>query len=311
LTGASSFTGYWFVTRLAERGHDVITTFTRSDAAVYGDDVRGQRVRSVVKRSRPLFACRFGDEQFLDVLKCENVDLLCHHGSDVTNYKSPDFDIHNAVSGNTHRATDVAKTLAANGRAALIWTGSVFETGEGAGSDGLPSFSPYGLSKALSAKVLEYYCGAAGVQFGKFVIPHPFGAWEDARFTMYLLRTWSLGDVASVRTPAYVRDNIQASLVAAAYAEFAERLPRGPGVSRTNPSGYVETQGAFTERLAKEMRQRTGWECRLELANQTEFTEPRVRINTQPVDGAALGWDESAAWDEMAQWYMAQIKGTR
>jgi len=77
------------------------------------------------------------------------------------------------------------------------------------------------------------------------------------------------------------------------------------GFQRLNPSGYVESQGDFAERVAREMRPRTKWECRLDCARQTEFEEPRDRHNTQPVDGKALGWDESAAWDEFAQWYMS------
>ena len=41
-------------------------------------------------------------------------------------------------------------------------SGSVFEGGEGSGSQGLPDFSPYGLSKALTAQMFRYYCGTRG-----------------------------------------------------------------------------------------------------------------------------------------------------
>ncbi len=303
-TGASSFTGYWFVTRLALAGHEVRTTFTRNSVADYGDDVRGQRVKRVAEKSQPLFSCHFGDEQFLDCLKKECFELVCHHAADATNYKSPEFDVCGAVANNTRRVQDVLKLLAANSGAALLLTGSFFEGGEGAGSEGLPSLSPYGLSKSLTAEIFSYYCRVLGVPMGKFVIPNPFGPWEDARFTTYLMRTWSKRDVASVRTPSYIRDNIHVSLLAPAYVRFAETLPMaGNGFSQINPSGYVESQGAFAERVAREMRTRTNWECRLECACQSEFEEPRIRLNTDPVDVSAMGWRESAAWDEFAQWY--------
>jgi nucleoside-diphosphate-sugar epimerase len=288
-----------------------VSTFTRDTAAAYGKDIRGERVERVVSCSRPVFGCRFGEAKFVDLIAREKFDVVCHHASEVTNYKFPDFDVQAAVTNNTREVAAVVRELAAKGRAALIWTGSVFEPGEGAGSDGLPSFSPYGLSKAVSGQTLEQHCAAQGVHFAKFVIPNPFGAWEDPRFTFYLMRTWSLGDVASVRTPAYVRDNIHASLLAAAYVAFADSLPRTPGTSRFNPSGYVESQGAFAERVAKEMRGRTGWRCELNLATQTEFEEPRVRTNTQPANGAALGWNEAAAWNEMAAWYHARLGGAK
>jgi hypothetical protein len=51
------------------------------------------------------------------------------------------------------------------------------------------------------------------------------------------------------------------------------------------------------------MRPRLGIPCAVELKRQTEFSEPRVRINTDIPDAAALGWDEAAAWDGMATYY--------
>ena len=92
------------------------------------------------------------------------------------------------------------------------------------------------------------------------------------------------------------------SLLAKAYARFAREVP-ADGFARINPSGYAESQGAFTLRLAQEMRPRLGLPCPVELKKQVDFPEPRVRINTDPADADALGWDESAAWDEMADYY--------
>lgn len=305
-TGASSFTGCWFVSRLASAGHDVRTTFTRGNAEAYGDDLRSRRMKQVAVQSKPLFSCSFGDDRFLEYLKHERIDMLCHHAADATNYKSADFDVCQAVSKNTRRIQEVLKLLAQHSGAAFLLTGSIFEGGEGAGSDGLPPLSPYGLSKSLTAEICKYYCRVLGVPMGKFVIPNPIGPWEDARFTSYLMRTWSTGDLATVRTPAYIRDNIHVSLLTPAYIAFVELLSKNSAAFiQTNPSGYVESQGAFAERVAREMRSRTSWECKLELANQTEFAEPEARFNTDPVDGKSLGWNEPAAWDEFAQWYMA------
>ena len=70
------------------------------------------------------------------------------------------------------------------------------------------------------------------------------------------------------------------------------------GVRRLNPSFYPESQGAFADRVRRESVARLGLPCGLELAAQTEFPEPPVRINTDLCDAAALNWDESTAWDE-------------
>ncbi len=307
-TGASSFTGHWFVLKLAERGHEVWATFTQAGANDYGTDVRGQRVSRVLDKCRPVFACRFGDENFLTLLNDENFDVLCHHAADVTNYRSPEFDIPNAVANNTHRAVEVLQTLAENG-GSLLLTGTFFEPGEGSGSGGLPVFSPYGVSKRQTADIFQRECQAFGVRVGKFVIPNPFGPWEDPRFISYLARTWRAGQIAAVRTPDYIRDNIPVSLLSAAYVEFAEQLPQAGTSTKLNPRGYVESQGAFSQRVAHELRSRTSWECRLEFAVQTVFDEPMERMNTDEVDGQKLGWSESAAWDELAAYYERTLAG--
>jgi nucleoside-diphosphate-sugar epimerase len=184
-----------------------------------------------------------------------------------------------------------------------LLTGTFFERGEGAGSSGLPAFSPYGESKRQTADRFQQECEKLDVRMGKFVIPNPFGPWEEPRFISYLARTWSAGERATVRTPDYIRDNIHVSLLTLAYVAFAEQLPQAATFTKFNPRGYVESQGAFTERVAREMRRRTSWKCEVELAKQTAFDEPRERMNTDALDTDKLGWNESAAWDELADWY--------
>lgn len=302
-TGASSFTGFWFVRELAAAGHNVTASF-RKPVEEYPDDSRRRRITLVSPHCRPVPGCSFGDDRFLDEIRQGSWDLLCHHAADVTNYKSPEFDAVGAVRNNTHNLRSVLEALRAAGCARVLLTGSVFEGGEGAGSQGLPNFSPYGLSKSLTASVFTYYCEQLDMRLGKFVIPNPFGPYEEPRFTAYLMKSWLAGETPNCSSPAYVRDNIPVSLLARAYVRFAESLPATRGFSRLNPSGYVESQGAFTLRVAQEMRSRLNLPCQVELKRQTTFPEPRVRINTDVLDAGAMGWDESAAWDEFANFYL-------
>jgi UDP-glucose 4-epimerase len=300
-TGGSSFTGYWFIRELTAVGHQVTAVFRRRPEE-YSDEVRRQRVVLATEACRPVHGYSFGDEKFLGLIKESSWDILCHHGADVTNYKSPDFDTVGALRNNTHNLAAVLETLRGAGCCRVLLTGSVFEGGEGAGSQGLPDFSPYGLSKALTAQAFRYYCGRAGLSLGKFVIPNPFGPYEEPRFTAYLIKNWLAGTTPNCSSPAYVRDNIHVSLLAKAYVQFVQELPAS-GFTRLNPSGYAESQGSFTLRLAREMGPRLGLPCPVELKTQIDFTEPRIRINTDPSDADTLGWNESAAWDELAHYY--------
>ncbi|MCK6549015.1 NAD(P)-dependent oxidoreductase [Myxococcota bacterium] len=303
-TGASSFTGYWFVKTLVAAGHEVVATI-RQKPETYADEVRRQRTEKVLALAKPIWGASFGDDAFVDALK-GGFDVLCHHGADVRNYRSPDFDTAQAFATNTHNLPKVLDALKAGGGSKVLLTGSVFENDEGAGSEGLGAFSPYGLSKALTYQSFRFYAATKGVTLGKFVIPNPFGPYEEARFTQYLVKTWFDGKVAGVKTPAYVRDNIHVSLLASAYAKFAASLPAGGGLVRLGPSGYVESQGAFARRFAAEMEKRLGVACGLDLSVQTEFTEPRVRINTDLVVDPT--WSESAAWDDLAAYYKQVFK---
>ena len=303
-TGGSSFTGMWFIRELAAAGHEVTAVFRRP-AGEYADAVRRRRVALAVEVSRPVFGPSFGDDRFLALIAEGGWDLLCHHAADVTNYKSPDFDAVAAVANNTRNLAAVLAALKAAGGRRVLLSGSVFEGGEGAGSQGLPHFSPYGLSKALTAEIFRFECARAGVGLGKFVIPNPFGPYEEPRFTAYLMKSWLAGATPNCSSPAYVRDNIHVSLLARAYARFAGEVPAA-GFARANPSGYAESMGAFTLRLAQEMRPRLGLPCPVELKKQADFPEPRVRINTDPADADVPGWDEAVAWDEMARYYRQQ-----
>jgi nucleoside-diphosphate-sugar epimerase len=298
-TGASSFTGFWFVRTLAAAGHQLVCPVTRSLDDY--TEVRRRRVELLRPLCRFVPGTTFGVENFL-ALAGEKFDLLCHHAAEMTNYRSPDFDALQALQRNSLNARAVLKAL----QCPVVLTGSVFENDEGAGEGDEPlrAFSPYGLSKGLTFQYFRHYCHAADVTLGKFVIPNPFGPFEEPRFTAFLMKNWKAGKPAEVKTPDYLRDNVHADLLADAYVKFAEKTATaGEPLLKTNPSGYVEKQGEFAQRVAREVKSRLGWTCELKLAKQEDFSEPLDRHNTEPAAALAPGWNESKAWDAFAQFY--------
>jgi len=301
LTGASSFTGLWFARKLAMAGHTVVAPLKGARSAYSG--LRGERVAQLSGVVEVVEACPFGSAAFIELTNSGTWDLLCQHASRVGDYRNPDFDVTAAVAENTNNLADVLKIMSKRGFGGVVLTGSVFEPDEGAGESPLRAVSPYGLSKGLTWHYYRYLSETMGFTLGKFVIPNPFGPYEEPRFCNYLIRSWLKGEVPTVRTPLYVRDNVHVDLLANAYAAFAGELPARRGQVRFNPSFYVESQGAFTARVAAEMAPRLGIDCPFTLLEQKEFDEPKVRINTDRLDGAALGWSESEAWDAEADFY--------
>jgi UDP-glucose 4-epimerase len=299
LTGGSSFTGLWFARSLARKGHEVVATLKGRDYP----ELRGDRVIELRRVAEVIDDCPFGSARFLDVAKAGSWDLFCQHAARTGDYRNPDFNVAAAVAENTHDLPVVIKTLLERGLAGVVLTGSIFEQDEGAGNSPLRAFSPYGLSKGLTWQYFRFLSETMQFNLGKFVIPNPFGPYEEPRFCNYLLQSWFKGQVPAVRTPLYVRDNVPVDLMATAYAKFAEDIASSRGITRLNPSFYVESQGAFTKRFAAEMASRLNMPCPVELATQSEFIEPMVRVNTDRLDEASLSWDESSFWDAEADFY--------
>jgi len=300
-TGASSFSGMWFVKELAHAGHAVTAIFKRPLDAY--DGLRRKRIEQIIPLCTPIYNTSFGDDQFLSAAASKPWDIFCHHAADVTNYRSPDFNVANALAANTFNLKTVLATLKQTGCRKVLLTGSVFEQNEGSGCNDLRAVSPYGLSKGLTAETFAYYTAIMEMKLAKFVIPNPFGAYEEGRFTSYLAQTWLKKQSAAVNSPLYERDNIPVDLLAKAYVSFASDLDEDLGFQKFNPSFYMESQGSFTHRFAQELSQRFALPCRFDLKNQVDFSEPLTRVNTNPIDWQRLGWDEKSFWDELATFY--------
>lgn len=306
LTGGSSFTGLWFARSLAAAGHSVVAPL-KGLASDYSG-LRGERVAELRPVVEVVENCPFGSPSFLDLACTGTWDILCQHAARTGDYRNPDFDVLGAVAENTHNLVAVLKAMSGRGLAGVVLTGSIFEQDEGAGDTPLRAFSLYGLSKGLTWQFYRFLSQTMGFPLGKFVIPNPFGPFEEPRFCNYLIQSWLKGEVPTVRTPLYVRDNIPVDLLAAVYASFVKEVPGQKGVIKLNPSFYVEPQGAFAARFATEMASRLAIACPVTLLQQSEFGEPIVRINTDRIDGAALGWSEAAAWDAEAEFYKARVR---
>jgi UDP-glucose 4-epimerase len=301
LTGASSFSGYWFATKLRAAGFEIVAPLRSAPSAYEG--VRGERVQKLGAVATIVPDCLFGCPRFMDLLSNERFDVLCHHAARVTDYRSLDFDMVQALAENTKNIRKITEAMLANGLRAIVFTGSVFEANEGAGNWPMRAFSPYGLSKGLTSEVVRHWCIHYRIPFAKFLISNPFGPFEEPRFCAYLIKTWRARQVAEVRTPSYLRDNIHVDLLALAYAHFVKQTLETGASEKFGPMGYAETQGAFAERFASAMRGRLGWDCSVKLLEQTDFSEPLARVNTHPVDTAGVGWSEGAAWDNIAEYY--------
>jgi nucleoside-diphosphate-sugar epimerase len=301
LTGASSFTGMWIAQALAAAGFEVVATM-QHDRGAY-DAERLARIARVEAVADVAFGCPFGSTPFQNLVRSRpGIDALAHHAADVTGYRDPSFDATTALGRNLEGAPEALKLMADQGARAVVVTGTVFEAGEGGSPDAPLAVTPYGLSKTLTNIAFQHHAAWAGLTFGRFVIPSPFGVLEQQRsFPAYLFRSWFAGETPQVRTPAYLRDHLAAPRLGKAYADYLIQLLSGGAPSVARPSGWIATQGVFAAKVAAEASSRLGFACPLTLADQTDFPEPRERVNSD----LAPAWDQAAFWDAYVDWYAA------
>lgn len=305
-TGASSYIAYWIIKELREAGHEITAILRRKPQEYEG--IKKERVELVIKLCKVVPEISFGDDKFLDLIKSSSWDLLCHHAAEATNPRSPDFDWLGALKGNTLNVDKVLTELKKHGNGKVIISGSLYEGNEPSGSKPAHAFNRYGLSKTLTWEVFRYFGREIGVPVGKIIFPIVFGIYEDPKFVSYLVKSWLEGITPTVRTPKYVRDNINVTLLAKAYKWYAEEFVSTGRPEKFRPSGYTGTQGDFAKRVAREMKKRLKINCPLDFFDQKEFPEPKVKKNTDKLDYKALGWDESKAWDELADYFRQLYK---
>lgn len=299
MTGISSFTGYHFAKELVSRGHELVGTITKNNCTEYfgGKKIRLQNLEGEI---RFVESTIFGDEKFIELISKNRFDWICHHGACVDDYRSPNFPMQYAVERNTLNAKKVLN-LAYERGSKFILTSSYAEKGEG-GLNSNSSMSLYGESKSITSNFFINEAKKLDLPLIRFVIPNPFGPFEEERFGYHVARAWFRNECFEIKTPEYVRDNIHISYLSKIYAFIVEGLIK-PESQRVAPSQYVETQGEFALRMAKEFRARLSKGCEVKFKIQTDWDEPKVRHNDQPISKFLNLADESNQWDKYVSYY--------
>lgn len=299
LTGASSFTGTWFASALAERGFSV-TALHRRPLEAYPALTRRRLARLEGSASLVRLA-GLASAQAHALLERERFDLLCLHGAEVGDHRSPTFDVGGALARTTAGLGPLLDRFAEGGGRAVLVTGSIFEADEGRGPPPLRAFNPYGLAKTLIWQTIRFETERRGLRLGKFVIAHPLGPFDKPGLVSELLAAWCRGETATIRRPRLVRDFVAVDALARAYAEAARRLVEESGPVHLVPSLWPESVAAFVGRLAGAIGRRTGLACAVRLAEPPEPSdEPPIRVGSASLYALVPDWDEERFWDGLA-----------
>ncbi len=217
-TGLSSFTGYWFTEKLAEKGYEVAGCLSHNKSDYNSDQT--ERLNILNSSIRIEENVSFGSESFLQLISDFKPEVFSFHHALVTGYKDPSFNVENAILNNLNNYQEVIKKLIESGCKQIIMTRSIFEKGLGK-TDVESDISPYGQSKR---KTFEIFSQAVpkDIKLRSFVICNPVGRYEGNNLTSYLIKCWIEGKPASLMQPKLVRDFVPIDLLSNSYVQFIE-----------------------------------------------------------------------------------------
>ena len=303
-TGASSFTGMHFIEALLLEGHDVLAVFSRPMEAYTG--ISQVRMKRIQKKTACIFGAKYGTKPFMDMLENHNFDVYCHHWSYTTNYQKLDFDLEKALQQNTLNITTVLECLVKKGCTKIAVTGSIFSGFQNNHESKLP-FSPYGLSKKIQSEIFHLYGDILGLDVRTFVIPNPFGAFDNRKMASIFLEQWLNNKTAQVFIPDYIRDNIHVELLALGYVSWIQSF-FNPDIQDTVfcPSGYQMSVKDFVSQFAQAMRPRLQVPCDFVCLKQNDFSQPLQLINNIDI-AETLQVSTDSYWDNLARFALEYI----
>jgi nucleoside-diphosphate-sugar epimerase len=288
-TGLSSFTGYWFTEKLAEKGYKVVGCLSHNKSYYNSDQTK--RLNQANSNIRIEQNASFGSENFLQLISDFKPEVFSFHHALVTGYKDPSFNVENAISNNLNNYPEVIKRLTESGCKQIIMTRSIFEKGLGK-TDVESDISPYGHSKR---KTFETFSQAVpkDIKLRSFVICNPVGRYEGNNLTSYLIKCWIEGKLASLMQPKLVRDFVPIDLLSNSYAQFI-----GANEQMIIPSHLPVSNYEYARKLGDITRKLKNIQTPIETTNEKyDQNEAFVRTGIDKVDFTSKDQEE-LFWEE-------------
>lgn len=294
-TGASSFTGMHFVLSLLEGCNEVWCTFTKDSLLDY-DEVKKNRIQKFWTFTHNIMGTQVGDTKFLDAITNGNFDVVCMHAAHGTESFRNGMTWGSAIACSADAIDDIVIACKNSGVKDIVLSESYQQ-----GRDGTISSNDYRFSKEMTSRMYQYACKKHGVNLRTFVIPNPFGPFENEKFTLSAMRAWSSGKAFKVNEPEVNTDNIHVDLLSQVYREFI--LYKDKNYVATQ---YQGSQWNFALKFAREMKKRLIIDTVLEIDGSRELDTPAASYffhsdKCELVCGYL--WNEEASWDELAKYY--------
>ena len=176
MTGVSSFTGCYIANSFIKSGYEVIATLTKpreqySEIQTRRLDVSG--VATFIENAE------VGSKVFDKIIETQSIDVFVHHGWAKIGY-GESINVNDEYERITEPWPKLLKKLKSkNQNLSIIFTGTVYESGEGDRGKKTPPLTDYGVLKSRFWKFLESQCHELELTLVKVILPNAIGPLED------------------------------------------------------------------------------------------------------------------------------------
>lgn len=303
LTGASSFTGFWFAKELKLKGFNVFCPLPRSENDYNG--IKAKRIDNIKRDVTFVFNSPLGENKFNDLLE-KPFDILCLHGAHVQNYESPKFELLNSLNRNLNEIEYILKKSFLNGCKTVLWTSSIFEDVLDNNDENIDYYKvpwlKYALSKKTSYTIVKHLALSMGLKFIRFVIPNPFGPFEDKKLCFHLTKSLVEGNDFIVKTPDYVRDMIHIENLAEIYVKQISQSSE-KSFKECRPSEYRMKIFDFAKLLTLKYNRFHNTEHEIGKIKQEIFNEPLELLNSEFNSASRKSKDNDDLWRNYFGYY--------
>lgn len=303
LTGVSSFTGFWFAKKLRAKGFNIICPLPRSKGDYF--DIKSIRIQNLEDDITLVFDCPIGSKKFKALLN-KKYEAICLHAAHVTDYQSSKFDLLFSLTQNLNDIEYILEQSMDNGTKSIIWTSSIFEDVIDKNDEDFDYYKvpwlKYALSKKTSYTIVKHLALSIGLNFVRFVIPNPFGPFEDQKLCFHLTKSLMQGNDFIIKTPDYVRDMIHIEKLAEIYVK--QILHRNEtSFKECRPSEYRMKIFDFAKLLTSKYNRFHNTDHEIGKIKQDIFNEPLELLNSEFKSASRKSKDNDDLWHNYFGFY--------
>jgi len=270
-TGVSSFTGFNFVKKMSEnKNFNIFCVLTRNKKNY--SFLQKKRIEIIKKKKNVhlLYNCKFGDENFIKLLKEKKFKILCFHHSYTKNYNDDfKFDFSKSLVNNLNNIENVFKEILKNSKVIISNTYSQSSLKNKA-------FSKYGISKNITYETFKNFCNLYKIEYKSIFINNPWGILEEKKLNYYLISCWLEKKEAIIKNPYYIRDNINIDILSSIYNKM---ILSNSSKKEYYPSGYCCSNRVFCEALRQDFEKFFKIVTRVKYLTKQINDEPIVLTN--------------------------------